>query len=142
MCFALSETFLRLLDINVEIIEFSKFREKNFPAKNFRISISADIGHKITLFTFFHNYYDLNPIISNNTSLRWCSDYYGIPCLLMCHFSQKHQFTSSARSSSGGVLTVREVLPSKSMISQLSNAPSTVLLAILDQKLSHFEIQK
>ena len=64
MCFALSETLLRLLGIDVEFIEFSKFREKNFPAKKFRISIPADIGHKIVLLTSFHIYYDPNPIIS------------------------------------------------------------------------------
>ena len=142
MCFSLSETFLRLLEIHVEIIEFSKFRGKNFLTKNFQISIPDDIGHEITLLTFFHNYYDLNPIISNNTSLRRCSDYYGIVFLLMCHFSQKHQFTSLARSSSGGVLTIRKVLPSKIKKSQLSNALSNILLAILDQKLSHFKVQK
>ena len=141
MCFALLETFLRLLGTDVEFIEFSKFREKYFPAKKFRISIPADIGHKIVLLTFFHVYYDPNPIISNKLYLRRCSDCCTMAFLLICHFSQKHHFTSLTRSSSRGVLTVREVLPSKSMTSQLSNASSTVLLAILDQKLSHFQFQ-
>ena len=141
MCFALFETCLRLLEINEEFIEFSKFGEKKFQTKNFQISISADIGHKIMLLTFFHIYYDLNPIICKKASLRWCSKYYSLCFLLICHFSQKHQFTLMTRSSSRGVLTVRKVLPSKSMTSQLSNAPSTVFLAILDQKLSHFEFQ-
>ena len=62
-----SETLLQLLGTDVEFIEFSKFREKNFPAKKFRISFPADIGHKIVLLTFFHVYYDPNPIISNKT---------------------------------------------------------------------------
>jgi len=118
-----------------------KISRKNFPAKIFRISIPADIGHKITLLTFFHIYYDLNPIISNNKSLKWRSDYYAWAFLLVCHFSQKPQFTSMTRSSFRGILTDRKVLPSKSMTSQLSNAHSTILLAILDQKLPHFEFQ-
>ena len=141
MYFALSGTFLRLLEINIEFIETSKFREKNFPAKNFQISIPADIGHKITLLAFFHIYYDLNSIICKIEKVRWCSSHYFLWISLLRHFSQKHQFTLMARSSSRGVLTVREVLPSKSMRSQLSNAPSTILLAILDQKLFHFESQ-
>ena len=37
---------------------------------------------------------------------------------------------------------ISKFLRSKSMMSQLSNALSNVLIALLDQKLSHFEVQK
>ena len=142
MSFALYETSLGYLDIDLIFMKNFKFWGKKFRTWNFQISNSADIGHEIMILTFFHVYLVLNPIICKMRKLRWGTSYYSLYFLWLCHFFEKYYIPSGTRSSSRGVLTIRKVLPSKSMGSQLSNAPSTILIAILDQKISYFEFQK
>ena len=119
-----------------------KFRKIIFQTWNFQISKSADNVHKIMILTFFHVYLGLNPIICKMSKLRWGTSYYSLYFLWLCHFFEKYYIPSGTRSSSRGVLTIRKVLPSKSMGSQLSNAPSTILIAIQNQKISYFAFQK
>ena len=142
MSFALYETSLGFLGINLIFMKNFKFRGKNFRTWNFQISKSADIGHEIMILAFFHVYLGLNPIICKIRTLRWGTSYYSLYFLWLCHFFEKYYIPSGMRSSSREVLKVRKVLTSKIMGSQLSNALSNVLVAILDQKLSYFEIQK
>ena len=142
MSFALYETSLGYLDIDLIFMKNFKFWGKNFRTWNFQNSNSADIGHEIMILTFFHVYLVLNPIICKMSKLRWGTSYYSLYFLWLCHFFEKYYIPLGTRSSSRGVLTIRKVLPSKSMESQLSNALSNVLVAILDQKLCYFEIQK
>ena len=122
-------------------MQFFIFSKKIFFTKNLQISKLAKIGHDFMIFCLFHVYLGPNPIICKMWSLRWCSSRYFQYFSWVCHFFEKYYIPSGTRSSSRGVLTIRKVLPSKSMESQLSDAPSNGLVAILYQKLSHFEIQ-
>ena len=123
-------------------MQFFIFSKKIFFTKNLQISKSAEIGHAFMIFCLFHVYLGPNSIICKISKLRWCSSRYFLYFSWVCHFFEKYYIPLGTRSSSRGVLTIRKVLPSKSMESQLSNAPSNVLVAILDQKLCYFEIQK
>ena len=141
MSFAPYETSLAPLDKIWNFIKKSEFPGKNFPATKFQILKSAGIGHEIMLSCLFHLQWAPNPHICKMQTLKPCSCWYFQYFLQKCHFSEMYYIPSGTRSSSRGVLTIRKVLPSKSMKSQLSNAPSNVLLAILDQKSSRFEVQ-
>ena len=142
MSFALYVTFVGLPLHNISLLQFFDFLKKNFGTKNFEILKSTNIGHETMLMFFFHDHQGLNPIISNIRSLKRWSRWYFSYFLQIFKYLVNHDIPLRARSSSGWVLIVRKVLPSKSMKSQLSNAPSHVFIAILDQKLSYFQVQK
>ena len=74
-------------------------------------------------------------IIYKMGSLRRCSCQYPSHFVFVVQISKTPYKRFLARSSSRGVLTVRKVLPSKSMKSQLSNALSIISVRLLVQKI-------
>ena len=76
------------------------------------------------------------------STLRTCSGDSTQFCIEKVHFLENPQMTFFLYRFTAWYPKISKFLRSKSMMSQLSNALSNVLLRPLDQKLSHFEVQK
>ena len=74
--------------------------------------------------------------------MRTCSDDSTQLYIVKTHFLENPQITFSPCMFAAWYPKISKFLRSKSMMSQLSNALSNVLLRPLDQNLYHFEIQK
>ena len=98
------------------------------------IEISA-IRLKIGRLLFFWENIHPKHIIYKMSTLRRCSCQYPSHFVFVVQISKTPYKRFLARSSSRGVLTVRKVLPSKSMKSQLSNALSIIFVRLLVQKI-------
>ena len=142
----LSKTFssvlIGLLDVDFNSFAFLSFLKFSFVGQNFQKSKSADIGQQCVSNVCFWVLWCLNIIIYKMETVRTC---YGAPTqyfIVKPRFLKNPQIQLSLSRFAAWYPAISKFLWLKSMMSQLSNAHSDVIIRCLDQKLQRFEVQK